>query len=909
MMKFRRIKYQLWRKYHEFKRKDLSWSHILLRVGLGIFGMFLLGILFIGLSIAFLSIGLPDVHDLDKISVAQSTTIYDREGNILYVKHGGENRQYVQYGEVSASLVNAVIAIEDDKYWEHPGFNTTGIVRAFMNNIFRLRGEQGGSTITQQYIKNSFLSSEKSYIRKLKELILAVELEQAFDKKKILELYLNKIPYGNNAYGVEKAAQTYFNKHAKDLDLAESVILASIPKAPTYYNPYGPHRYSTLSKKFTTENLLFRKVKSEENLKENEFLRGLIGKEVSIDENTKVYIQGRSDLVLKRMNKLGYIADEEMKTALDKIHTIRFKEYHEPIKYPHFVFYVIGQLEEKYGKEIVEQGGLSVYTTLDPKMQDSAEKIIGEMAPENQKKFNTKNAALVAIDPKTGQILSMVGSRDYFDKSIDGNENVALDYRQPGSSFKPFVYAQAFYNRYGPASVVFDTETNFKGALPKDFDGKFRGPMTIRTALGQSRNIPAIKAYFLAGEQKSIIELAMRMGINFIDPNTDFGWPLAIGAGEVRLFDMVSAFGVFANGGVRHKPLAVLKIQNARGDVLEEWKADEGLPVLDPQIAYLINNILSDQSVRLGKNLTIPDQINATKTGTSNRTVIKPNGDKTYFPHDLWTLGYTTKLVAGVWTGNNRDSDGNLALNADGYNVSAPIWKAFMTEALKNTPPEKFPMPEGIKEVAVAAASGKLPGPSTPSNQIKTDIFASFSIPTEIDDSYVQVDVDSFCDKLATELTPPEMKRKATFINQHDIAPFPEWEKGASEWLKGRFGETDTDNSGTIIGPPPTETCSIRTPENYAKKPTVLIINPPNGALVNSGGRVNVALQINAPNGISKVEFYLDDEFKYSTVTAPYDGLIRLPRGETENTKHLITAKVFDQMGFVGSANIQIGTF
>ncbi len=884
---------------------------MLFRAGLLILGMLLLGILFIGVSIAFLSIGLPNVRDLDKISVAQSTTIYDREGNILYVKHGGENRQYVPYPEISPLLVNATISIEDAQYFEHPGFNAAGIVRAFMNNIFRLRGsEQGGSTITQQYIKNSFLSSEKSYIRKLKELILSIELEKAFDKKKILELYLNKIPYGNNAYGAEKAAQVYFNKHAKDIDLAESALLAAIPKAPTYFNPYGPHLYSTLSRQFTAENLLFRNIKNEGDLKENEFLRGLIGKEASFSENGKVYIQGRSDLVLKRMEKLGYITEEEMKAALDKIHTITFKEYREPIKHPHFVFHVIGQLEEKYGKEVVEQGGLSVYTTLDPKMQAAAEKIIREMAPENEKKFHTKNAALVAIDPQTGQILSMVGSRDYFDKSIDGNENVALDYRQPGSSFKPFVYAQAFYNRYGPASVVFDTETNFKGAFPKDFDGKFRGPMTIRTALGQSRNIPAIKAYFLAGEQKPIIELAMRMGINFIDPNLDFGWPLAIGAGEVRLMDMVSAFGVFANSGVRHKPLSVLKIQNARGDILEEWKPDEGLPVLDPQIAYLINSILSDQSVRLGKNLTIPDHVNAAKTGTSNRTVTKPNGDKTYYPHDLWALGYTTNLVAGVWTGNNRDSDGNLALNADGYNVSAPIWKAFMVEALKDTPSEDFPMPEGIKKVTVAAASGKLPGSATPSNQTRTDIFASFSVPTEIDNSYVQVEIDSFCDKLATELTPPEMRRKVTYVNQHDIAPLPEWEKGAQEWLKGRFGEVDAENNtGTIIGPPPTETCPNRSAENYAKKPVISIINPPNGALVNVASRVNVAVQINAPNGISKVEFYLDDEFKYSTVTPPYDGLIRLPRGESENTKHLITAKIFDQAGFIGSANIQVTTF
>lgn len=905
-MKLRRLKYYIWRTRHKFEQKRDA-RQMIFRFGLGLIGLALTGVLVLVLFIAILSIGLPNVRDLDKISVAQSTTIYDRESNVLYVKHGGENRQYVSYDQISPYVINATIAIEDDKYWEHPGFDTFGIIRAGINNILHLREEQGGSTITQQYIKNSFLSPEKSYTRKLKELILAIELERTFDKKKILELYLNKIPYGNNAYGIEKAAQVYFNKRAKDLDLAESAVLVSIPKAPTYYNPYGPHKFSSLTRKFTVENLLGRIISSEADLKGNELSRGLIGKNIRIDEDAEVYIQGRSDLVLKRMNKLNYITGEELKTATGKINSIEFKEYRDSIMHPHFVFYVISQLEEKYGKEVVEQGGLKVYTTLDPKMQDIAEKTIKDASASNEKKFNVKNAALVAIDPKSGQILSMVGSRDYFDKSIDGNENVALDYRQPGSSFKPFVYAQAFYNRYGPASVIFDVETNFKGALPKNFDGKFKGPMTIRRALGQSRNIPAIKAYFLAGEQKAIIDLATRMGISFIDPNMDFGWPLAIGAGEVRLIDMVSAFGVFANNGVRHNPRAILKIQNAQGNILEEFKQEEGLPVLDPQIAYLINSILSDRAINLGNNLNIANHVNATKTGTSNRTIIKPNGDKTYLPHDLWALGYTTRLVGGVWTGNNRASEGNLTLNADGYNVSAPIWKTFMTEALKNTPSENFPIPEGIKEVTVASASGKLPGPLTPKEQTRTDVFASFSVPTEIDDSYIQADIDTFCDQLANEFTPEEYRKKITFVNQHDIAPIPEWEKGAEIWIRGLLGQTDAENA-SVIGPPPSEPCPGRTAENAAKKPTIIILSPPNGTSVGIGNKVSVSVQINAPNDVEKVEFYLDDEFKYRSVTTPYEGLLRLPVGETDGTKHLITAKIFDKAGFVGSENIQVTT-
>jgi len=912
-MKLERIKAYLREKKQNLRHNKPGIKQILFWIALGIFGLFLLCVLSIGILVAVMSVGLPDVHDLDKISTPQSTTIYDREGNVLYVKYGGENRQYVNYDQISPQLIDATVAIEDDQYWQHPGFDASRIIKSIINNTLHLSPERGASTITQQYIKLTFLSSEKSYIRKLKELILAIQLEQAFDKKKILELYLNKIPYSNNAYGIEKAAQIYFSKHAKDLDLAESATLASIPQAPSYYNPYGPHLYSTLTKEFAPEDLLFRHIQSESDFKDNEFLRGLIGKEVTIAGQLQIYIQGRSDLVLKRMETLGYITSEETAAAQAEIQKPGFiKEYHEQISHPHFVFYILNQLEQQYGKEVIEQGGLSVYTTLDPKLQNIAEKAVKDGATANEKKYNANNAALVAIDPKTGQILAMVGSRDYFDTSIDGNENVTTDYRQPGSSFKPFVYAQAFYNRYAPASVVFDTETKLGlNAYPKNFDGKFWGPMPMRKALGQSRNIPAIKTYFLAGEQKPIIDLAERMGITFQelldDPNHDYGWTLAIGTAGVRLIDMVSAFGVFAADGIRHEPVTILKIQNAKGDILEQWTQDEGKPVLDPQVAYLINSILSDTSVRLSQNMTVPGQINAAKSGTSNR-VDKTGSQKIYYPHDLWTIGYTTKLVAGVWVGNNRDQDGNIGLSADGISTAAPIWKNFMTEALKDSPSEDFPVPEGIRQVAVSTASGKLPGPLTPPDQIHTDIFASFSVPTEIDDSYVQVDIDTLCGKLANEFTPEEMKKKVTYMNMHDIAPIPEWEQGAQDWLKQHNGEADANNASLIVGPPPTESCPGRTAANFANRPTVTFLYPANGSVFASGSRFTVQIQVNALNTVKKVDYFIDDQAKYTTVVAPYDGLIRLPVGESPGASHTIMTKVFDNAGYVGTTSINITT-
>jgi len=333
-------------------------------------------------------------------------------------------------------------------------------------------------------------------------------------------------------------------------------------------------------------------------------------------------------------------------------------------------------------------------------------------------------------------------------------------------------------------------------------------------------------------------------------------------------------------------------------------KESEGSPVLDPQIAYLITSILSDESVRLSPNLTVPGQINAAKSGTSNGTVIK-NGVKVYFPNDLVTLGYTTRLVTGVWTGNNNpDEDGTVSTSADGISTAAPIWKAFMTQALADQPSEGFPRPEGIKEVQISKASGKLPGPLTPADQITSDIFASFNVPTEIDDSYVLVDVDTLCGKLANEFTPPEMIKKTTFVNQHDIAPYPEWEQGAQEWLKEHLGEADPNNATLVIGPPPTESCPGRSASNYANRPTVTFLSPSNGSSQISGSKITVQIMANAPSGISKIEYYLDDVFKYKTVTAPYDGQIRIPYGENNGMHHTLTVKVFDTAGYVGSANI-----
>jgi len=872
-------------KNHRPSSNRPDFKKIALWILLGIGALIGFSILFLATAIALLSFNLPDVKDLDKLSVPESTTIYDREGNVLYVKFGEENREYKKLAQMSPNIVHATLAIEDDQFYNHPGFDTMGLIRAGINDITG-GNQQGGSTITQQYIKLTFLSSEKSITRKLKELILAVRLEEAFDKDTILEKYLNKIPYGNNAFGVEKAAQTYFNKSSHDLSIAESAILAGIPQAPSYYNPYGTHKFTTLSSDANLDTLSNRNIQTEANLLPSEIQRGLLGQNVKIGNN-EIYLQGRADLVLKRLEDTKYISEEERQQAQNDFSKIVFNKYKQSIKAPHFVFYVIDQLEQKYGKDLVEQGGLKVTTTIDPKMQAAAEKAISDRSDNFEKKYNVKNSALVSMNPKTGEIYAMVGSRNYFDTEIDGQTNVTTSFRQPGSSFKPFVYAEAFLKRYAPSTVVFDVPTPIGTDTPKNFDGKFLGPISIREALAQSRNIPAIKAYFLAGEQKEILPLAKSMGVEFRDETAEYGYPFAIGAAETTLLGMTNGYGTFADAGVYNPPVSILRVENAKGEVLEQHDTTvPGQTVLDPQVAYLITSILTDTQYRLGPLITLNGRTNAAKTGTSNRKV-----DGKYYPNDLLTLGYTPSLVTGVWSGNNDSrKDGELSNSADGYNISGPIFKAYMDEALKNTPVEEFPIPDGIKQETVSKYNGKLASPLTPVDQQVTDFFASFSVPTEVDDSNQQVVNFSAAESLAAVYCSAGQKQGQTIINYHDIDPTRvAWEQAAQTWLSENLPDF---NQSSFIG------C---TPATNA--PVVKILTPSNDQTVAGGTYVDVS--ISSSNPIREAHYYLDDKLVNVVSEAPYYGRMRFPRNGTQTT-FKITVRVYDQDAQIGQDQITI---
>lgn len=595
---------------------------------------------------------IPAINSFENRQVAESTKIYDRTGNIvLYDVHGSVRRTSVPLESISPYIQKATIAIEDATFYEHHGFRPMAFVRAVIVDITTGSFGQGGSTITQQVVKNALLTRKKTITRKIQEIILAVRLERVFTKDEILAVYLNENPYGGTIYGVQEASQYFFGVDAKDVTLAQAAYLAALPQAPTYYSPYGNHRDA---------------------------------------------LDARKNRVLDEMLEHGFISQDEHTEA--KTEHVQFKDATEAgIKAPHFVFYVREYLESKYGVDAVQKEGLKVITTLDYDLQKKAEDTVTEFAPRMERDFRASNEGIVAIEPKSGQVLAMVGSRGYFDDTIDGKVNVALSHRQPGSSFKPIVYATALSKGYTPETVVFDLKTQFSTACapnnfsdeppcysPENFDLKFKGPVTFRDALAQSINIPAIKALYLAGIDDSL-QMAQSLGITTLTDASRYGLTLVLGGGEVTLLEMTGAYAVFANDGVRNPPTPILRVEDRDGAVLEEYK-DNGTRVLDPQVARQMNDILSDNVARTPEfgadsPLYFPGYDVADKTGTTNDF------------HDVWIIGYTPGISVGAWAGNNDNSPMERRIAAF---IIAPMWHAFMEYALEKYPSEPFvpPAPE-----------------------------------------------------------------------------------------------------------------------------------------------------------------------------------------------------------------------
>ncbi|HBD24722.1 MAG: hypothetical protein A2566_03285 [Candidatus Zambryskibacteria bacterium RIFOXYD1_FULL_40_13] len=627
-------------------------KHILARHGLRnvLIFLFSCGVLLAGIVLVWVStFQIPSLETIEERKVSQSTKIYDNTGKILlFDVYQNTKRTVVPFDQISQYIKDATLSIEDKEFYSHKGFKPLSVLRAVIVNTGSLSYSQGGSTITQQVVKNSILTGVKTPTRKLKELVLSLKLEQVLSKEKIFDMYLNEIPYGGSLYGVEEASQAFFGKNSSSVTLAEAAYLASLPQAPTYYSPYGTHKDK-------------------------------------LDE--------RKNVVLREMLRDGKINEAEYQGALaEKVGFLPKSE--KGIKAPHFVMFVKEYLEQKYGIDVLEQGGLRVTTTLNYDLQKKAEVVAKKYAETNTKNFNGSNDAFVAIDPKTGGILTMVGSRDYFDTEIDGNFNVTTAHRQPGSTFKPFAYAEAFIKGYTPDTMLFDLPTQFSVRCPVEkmtsegncyspvnYDDKFRGLITMRDALAQSINIPSVKTLYLAGIEDTI-KLAKSMGVQSLGDSGTYGLTLVLGGGEVSLLDMTSAYGVFATEGIRLPFTGILKVEDKNGRVLEEITLNP-VRVLDQEVARKITDILSDNVARTplyGANSVIyfSNRDIAVKTGTTNNY------------KDAWIIGYTPSVVVGTWAGNNDNTP--MAKKVSGL-IVAPMWREFMDEVLKTVPEETFIKP------------------------------------------------------------------------------------------------------------------------------------------------------------------------------------------------------------------------
>ncbi|MEI6304484.1 MAG: penicillin-binding protein [Candidatus Taylorbacteria bacterium] len=828
------------------------------------------GLVMVVISISFVLVGagalwvatlrMPDLNSFQARKISESTKIYDRTGSVLLYDTGKNARlSYVSLASTSPFVQKATIAIEDSNFYKNIGIEPLSILRAILADIASGDYSQGASTITQQVIKNSLLTQEKTITRKIQEWVLAIKLTKAMTKDQILETYLNETPYGGTMYGVEIASMEYFGHPASQLTLAESAYLAAIPQAPTYYSPYGTHRES---------------------------------------------LDTRHVVVLQRMRDLGFITTDEYTEA--KAEKVQFlSKNNSNIRAPHFVMFIKDYLTQKYGEEKVDNGGLKVITTLDYDLQQTAEQVITKFGPNLLSSFNASNTAMVAIDPKTGDILTMVGSKDYFDASIDGNYNIALAKRQPGSTFKPFVYSTLFKKGYTPETVLFDTQTEFSNYCtvegkpknpsitdpgkvcyaPNEYDNIFEGPLTVRKALAQSRNIPAVKALYLSGIADSI-QTAEDMGITTLtDPNR-YGLTLVLGGGEVSLLDLTSAYSVFANDGMRNPYRSVLQVTDKRGVVLELNGSTTPNQALQPEIARQISDILSDKNVRM-------DSLKPIAEGVGRQVAIKTGTTNDY--RDVWAVGYTPNLVVGAWAGNN--SNAPMQHNVAGL-IIAPIWGAFMSQAVKDLPVEGFVPP---------------PAPLTEGKPVLRGIWQGGT-------SYT---IDKISGKIATQYTPDETKQEIIkqsvhsilyWVNKDDptgLAPtdpnqdsqFQYWEYGVRKWLT-EYQRThpsfiETAGSTTI----PTALDDIHTAD---KVPKISFVTPLDNQLINPQNLLPIKITLSGSFTPIKTEVYLNGKYVLTANTDPLNfSFVPADVGNINKTSsNIITVDVFDSAYNKGEATL-----
>ncbi len=831
------LRSSIWYDYsvYPIQKRTIAWKKIFIWASTGLFVCLVVGIIgFFGLAI-YVSRDLPNPNKVVRRE-GFSTKIFDRNGKLLYDVFADQRRTPVTFEQIPLTLRQATVAIEDKNFYKNPGIDPLTPLRIGWNVITKHR-VIGGSGLTQQLVKNTLLTSERTVVRKLKEFILALQVEGKYSKDEILQMYLNEAPYGGSAYGVGSAAEIYFGKPVSQLTLVESAILAGLPQWPPYYSPHAG----------------------------------------------KNYIPRTKD-VLRRMREDGYITADQEKEADEQLETWPIQETTGLLKAPHFVFYVKQQLIDRYGEQVVEQGGLRVTTTLDLDLQEAAEKIVAEEI-EKVKHLKITNGAAAVLDTTNGQILSMVGSRGWSDPNYDGKFNVVTANRQPGSTIKPVVYLTGLQKGYTAASMLMDVKTAFPGGdkpeyVPENYDGKFRGPISVRDSLGNSINIPAVKMVALVGIP-NMLQQAYDLGFTTLKPTPELlkrlGLSVALGGGEVRLIDMVGAYSSFANGGKKVEPTAILTVQDKDGNVLEQWRDETHIQVISPEAAFIMSSILSDPSARTitfgaATSLTLPGRTIAVKTGTTN--------DK----RDNWTVGWEANgPITGVWVGNNDNSP--MTQVASGITGASPIWKRIMQTAENGRSANQFATPSGIISLDVDKLSGY---PAHDGFVSRKEFFIKGTEPTGQDPIHKMVKVCKGEGKLATV---PDIQsgnydqREGFYFSEQD--PFEagnwtnKWQEGILNWLKD---QQDPKYH------PPTELCGSSNPV------WITVLEPKDKVRINESS-VKIRLDIATPNTISWTEISLDGTLIQRLTAAPWEyTLTNLTDGV-----HQLDIKAHDDKGFEGT--------
>lgn len=793
-----------------------------------------------------------DLPRPDKVKRVEglSTVIYDRNGVSLYDIYQDANRLPAKWEDIPDYLKKGTIAVEDKEFYKHPGISTAGIVRA-MVNIVLFHNFQGGSTLTQQLVKTVLLSQERTLPRKIKEAILAIQIERKYKKDDILLMYLNEAPYGGPAVGVETASEYYFGKPVKNLGLIECAFLSGLPQSPSRYSPFTG------------------------------------------DGTSYVW---RTEQVLRRMREDGYISKSQEESAKLQLKTLKFVAKDSGLKAPHFISYIKDQLIEKYGEKTVESGGLRVTTTLDWALQDKAQSIVAEEIKKIEK-LKVSNGAAVVIDPKNGEVLAMIGSKDYNDASESGGFkfNVSTQgMRQPGSAIKPISYAVALKRGYTPASLFMDVETHYPSGdpakpdyNPKNYTGKYLGPVQMRYALGNSINTVAVKISALVG-LKDILKTAYDMGIPSLEPTDEnmsrFGLSLTLGGGEVTLLNLTGAYGVFADKGLKHDLVSILKVTDSKGKVLEEHHNAPDVRVLPENVCYLISGMLSDNEARKAvfgdkSYLVIPGHTVAVKTGTTD--------DK----RDNWTVGYTKSRVVGVWVGNNDNSPMNPAL-ASGITGAAPIWNRIIREAIGDETDTPFDKPDDVKEVEIDAYAGGLPVDGQPTRK---EYFITGTEPLNASAIYKPVKISRHDNKkLAsqTEIVKGEYDTKTylVFTEQDPVSGDGKnrWQEGIDAWVAKQ-----TDDKFH----PPTDTY-----QSTDEKVSVRIREPGDTARIDNN-TVTVRVAAASTTQVKRVEIFVDG----SRVRERTDASEFTEKIDMGNGQHTIKAKAMDKDDNVAEHEIHIG--